>query len=140
MSTTESGPPPTPSPQTTIPGQHGEVGYGRPPRTHRFKPGQSGNPKGRRKGAKNQSTILRELLHRKITIREGGKSRKVTIFEAILTRFAEDSLKGNVRSAAFLLNRYGAMVSGELQQGDISDDDREILDAFLRKSISERTS
>lgn len=27
------------------------VGYGRPPRRHRLKPGQSGNPKGRPKGS-----------------------------------------------------------------------------------------
>jgi hypothetical protein len=29
---------------------------------HRFKPGQSGNPKGRPKGSKNWSTIIQELL------------------------------------------------------------------------------
>lgn len=60
-----------------------EVGYGKPPRTHQFKPGQSGNPKGRPKGAKSEATILYELLHRKIPIREGGKTRKVTVLEAI---------------------------------------------------------
>ena len=137
MSPSESGPPTPPTPQTTIPRPHGEVGYGRPPRARQFKPGQSGNPKGRRKGAKNESTMLRELLHRKITIRESGKSRKVTIFEAILTRFAEDSLKGNVRSAAFLLNRYGAMVSGEVGQPDLSEDDRTVFEAFVRKLQSD---
>ena len=40
-----------------------DVGYGKPPRSRRFKPGQSGNPKGRPKGAKNRDTILRELLN-----------------------------------------------------------------------------
>ena len=29
------------------------VGYGRPPTTTRFRPGQSGNPRGRPKGARN---------------------------------------------------------------------------------------
>ena len=31
-----------------------EVGYGKPPKDTRFKPGQSGNPSGRPKGATNK--------------------------------------------------------------------------------------
>jgi Family of unknown function (DUF5681) len=46
-----------------------KTGYGRPPIEHRFKPGQSGNPRGRPKGKKNEATILHELLNRKITVR-----------------------------------------------------------------------
>lgn len=117
-----------------------DVGYGRPPRSHQFKPGQSGNPRGRRKGAKNESTILHELLHRKIALREAGKSRKVTILEAMLLKFAEDSLRGNTKSAAFLLNRYGSMVSGEIQQQDLSEDEREILDSFTKRLLAQHES
>ena len=32
------------------------VGYGKPPAHTQFKPGQSGNPKGRRKGQRNVRT------------------------------------------------------------------------------------
>ena len=45
------------------------VGYGKPPSEHTWKPGQSGNPKGRPKGSKNKSTILREIFQRKIESR-----------------------------------------------------------------------
>jgi Family of unknown function (DUF5681) len=110
-----------------------DVGYGRPPRAHQFKPGQSGNPKGRPKGAKNESTILREIFERKIESRSAGRSRKITVLEGILLRITEDSLKGNTKSAAFLLNRYAAMVSGELQRQDLSDDDRQVLEAFAQR-------
>jgi hypothetical protein len=113
------------------------VGKWRPPLHTRFKPGQSGHPTGRPKGSKNESTILRGLLHRKITIREGGKSRRVTILEAILTRIAEDSLKGDVKSAQFLLNRYSAMVTGEVGKAELSQDDREVLQASLKKMLAE---
>ena len=36
------------------------VGYGRPPATTRFKPGKSGNPRGRPKGARNKMPALNE--------------------------------------------------------------------------------
>ena len=39
-----------------------EVGYGKPPKSGQFKPGQSGNPKGRPKGAKNFKTELATVL------------------------------------------------------------------------------
>jgi hypothetical protein len=115
-----------------------DVGYGRPPQAHQFKPGESGNPKGRPKGAKNESTILRELFQRKIESRSGGRSRKITVLEGILLRITEDSLKGNTKSAAFLLNRYAAMVSGELQHQDLSEDDREVLEAFAQRIETRR--
>jgi hypothetical protein len=115
-----------------------EVGYGKPPRAHQFKPGQSGNPQGRPKGAKNEATILRSLLDRKIEVRQGGRSRKITVFEAILMRFTEDALKGNTKSASFLLSRYAGIEAGELQPGnDMSDDDRKVLDAFARRFESQ---
>ena len=37
-----------------------EVGNGKPPEHSRFKPGQSGNPRGRPKGAKNKIPGLHE--------------------------------------------------------------------------------
>lgn len=133
MSTKPSGRKPAPSARVRPAMHAGEVGYARPPRAHRFKPGESGNPKGRPKGSKNESTILHELLHRKIDVRQGGRTRKITVLEAILMRFTEDSLKGNTKSAAFLLNRYGTMVSGEPDGPEMSGDDREILEAFTQR-------
>jgi hypothetical protein len=85
------------------------VGYGKPPSEHRFKPGQSGNPRGRPKGAKNTATLLRELLDRKIEVRTASSVRKISVREAILTRFAEAALKGDTKSAGFLLQRYDAL-------------------------------
>ena len=37
-----------------------KVGYCRPPKDSRFQPGQSGNPRGRRKGLRNSSTDVKE--------------------------------------------------------------------------------
>ena len=110
------------------------VGYGRPPRAHQFKPGQSGNPRGRPRGAKNEATLLRAILNRKLTAREGGKPGTMTVLEAILLRFTEDALKGNPKSAAFMLNRYAAVEAGGSPPNDeLGADDREVLEAFARR-------
>ncbi len=110
-----------------------DVGYGKPPRAYQFKPGQSGNKTGRPKDAKNEETILRELLQHKVRINENGKIRKITFFEAILRKVAEDGLRGNIKSVGFLLNRYYAAVAGAAAQADLSEDDKAVLDAYLRK-------
>jgi hypothetical protein len=115
-----------------------DVGYGRPPPDHQFKPGQSGNPKGRPKGLKNESTILKDLLKRKVATRESGRLRRVTIFEAIYTRITEDALHGNLKSAAFLLNRYGNHVSGTPLPTAMDADDQEILDAYLQRVLADQ--
>jgi hypothetical protein len=120
--------------RTTGKGSVHDVGYGSPPQAHQFKPGQSGNPRGRPKGAKNEATILHELLNRKIQVREAGRTRKITVLEAILLRFTEDALKGNTKSAAFIFNRYaGAQVDDSQPIEQVNDDDRKVLDAFIRR-------
>ena len=52
-----------------------EIGHGRPPVHSRFKPGQSGNPKGRPKGTRNVRTVVEQALTKRITIREGDRAR-----------------------------------------------------------------
>ena len=110
------------------------VGYGRPPKQHQFKPGQSGNPRGRPRGRKNEATILDELLHRKIEIREKNRIRKITVLEGMLLKFAEDALKGNPKAATFLLTRYG--LPGDAREADaaeLTQDEQQILDAYARR-------
>jgi hypothetical protein len=109
------------------------VGYGKPPRAHQFKRGQSGNPNGRPKGSKNEATILQELLQHKVALNNRGKTRKIILLEAILRKVAEDCLRGNTKSISFLLNRYQTATSGDAGQADISQDDQAVLDAFLRE-------
>jgi len=110
-----------------------EVGYGKPPRAHRFKPGKSGNPKGRPKGSQNTNTVLHTILDRKIEVRSGGTSSKVSVREAILTRIVEDALKGNPKSAAFLFSRYDSLNIGDSAGDAINEDDQAIIDAFREK-------
>jgi hypothetical protein len=110
-----------------------DVGYGRPPRANQFKPGESGNPKGRPKGAKSAETILGELLQQKISLNERGRTRRITVLEGILRRIAEDCLKGNTKSAAFLLNRLQTMSSDETDESGLNEDEQTVLETYLKK-------
>ena len=110
------------------------VGYGRPPRETQFKPGQSGNKHGRSKGSKNEATLINEILSRKIEIRERGKTRRISLLEGILLKFAEDALRGNPRSATFLLNRKLLAESSELPvSAELDKDDRKILESYTQQ-------
>jgi hypothetical protein len=109
------------------------VGYGRPPKQSQFKPGQSGNPRGKPKGRKNYETILDQILHRKLPIRDRGSVRQVPLIEAMLLKFAEEALRGNPKAAAFLLNRYAPSEPEDTSTQDLSHEDQEILDAFAKR-------
>jgi len=88
----------TEDPRKAQPDADYEVGYGRPPRHSRFKPGQSGNPKGRPKGRKNISTILEETFYRPVTLTENGRKSKVPAIEAMLLGLLRKSLDGDLRA------------------------------------------
>ena len=80
------------------------VGKWRPPVETRWKPGQSGNPGGRRNGRRNVKTELREIAFRKITVRDGEVEREVTLLGANVLAHAVKGAKGDVRSAGLFLN------------------------------------
>ena len=117
-------------------GKSYSIGYGKPPRQHRFRPGHSGNPKGRPMGKKNTATLVREILDRKIEVRSGGTTRKVTVREGILTGFAQASLKGDTKSAAFLLQRYDQPV--DEQEAVLIGEEEEILAVYAEDYLKKR--
>lgn len=79
------------------------VGYGRPPKKSRFKPRQSGNPRGRTKGSTNFLTDLSRTLKAPVVIQDRGKARKVTTQIALFMRLREKALKGDARALELLI-------------------------------------
>ena len=71
------------------------TGYKIPPKDTQFKPGKSGNPKGRPKGRKNTYTELSEVLSQKISITMDGKPVKINKRTAILLQAVNRAVKGN---------------------------------------------
>jgi hypothetical protein len=81
-----------------------EVGYKRPPEASRFRPGQSGNPKGRPKGAKNFATVFAEELTTRIVVTENGKRRTITKRQAVVKQLVNKAVAGDARAIPILLN------------------------------------
>lgn len=81
-----------------------EVGYSKPPKHSRFKPGQSGNPGGRPRGAKNKKsalneerlkTIILEEAYRMIKVNDGPNQVSVPMAQAVVRSLAHNAVKGN---------------------------------------------
>ncbi len=86
------------------------VGYGRPPRHTRFKPGQSGNRKGRPRGAKGQKEIVWRIAYETHTVTEQGERRCRSTLDLILLFVRNRAAAGDVRAfkaASDLLARFG---------------------------------
>ena len=86
------------------------VGYGKPPKHSQFKPGRSGNPKGRPKHARGLRTIVKEVLLEKVPIRTNGKDRRVTRLEALVLKQVELAGKGEARALEKLIQLYMTLV------------------------------
>jgi uncharacterized protein DUF5681 len=80
------------------------VGYGKPPQGTRFKKGTSGNPKGRRKGMPNLSTLITTIMEEPVIVNEGGKRRAISKAEAMMKQLANRALTGDHRAAQLLIN------------------------------------
>ena len=119
----------------------GEVGYGRPPKSGQFSPGQSGNPKGRPKGARDLATNVQAVLSRKITVVDRGRRTSMSAAEAILHRYLELAIKGDVKAGAFLLSqleRFQPAEANESSADVLSERDHEIMQNFLEFSVTKK--
>jgi hypothetical protein len=85
-------------------GDDGIARYQRPPRKGQFRPGQSGNPRGRPKNSKNLKTYVCELMSAPITVVEDGKTKKIPRAKAIAIQFVNLAAKGDPKGLAAVMN------------------------------------
>jgi hypothetical protein len=110
------------------------VGYGRPPKKHQFKPGQSGNPAGRKRGARGVKAQLREQLNELVEITQNGRARKVPMKTVVLKSLIARAAKGDWRAADRVV-QYMIQVEGLEDERDrgprLSAADEQILKRLL---------
>lgn len=80
------------------------IGYKRPPRATQFKPGQSGNSKGRPKGAKNFATVINDELKVRIAVTENGKRRTISKRQAVAKQLVNKAAAGDPKAIPLLLS------------------------------------
>jgi hypothetical protein len=71
-----------------------KVGYRKPPKETRFRPGVSGNPKGRKKRKGAVVDVIRDTLDRMVTRSDGSKA---TIREHIVVKGVSEIAAGHVK-------------------------------------------
>ena len=110
------------------------IGYRRPPRHSQFKPGTSGNPKGRPKQSKSLKSIIQDALTSKVTVRENGRVRSVSKIEAVVLSHVERALKGDDKAAVAVIRMAGHV---DLLSGPEDGADKTTLSATEEKILME---
>jgi hypothetical protein len=118
-----------------------KVGYGRPPRHSRFRPGQSGNPKGRPKGARSIQDGVSEVFRKARRVKVQGKTVRMPTFMVILASQAERAMRGDVAAFRALTPLMMRLVDGD-EGGEavkkLPEEDRRLLADFVERLTREQ--
>jgi hypothetical protein len=89
-----------------------DIGYGRPPPTKRFKPGQSGNPRGRPSktgqglalASGDHDRMIVAEANRHIKVMTNGREETLSVEQALQRQLGMKGLKGDTGAAKSFLN------------------------------------
>jgi hypothetical protein len=115
-------------------GRDYEIGYGKPPKHSQFKPGQSGNPRGPKKGSRGLKKDLHKALEAKHSIKVGRKVVKGTTQELALYTLAIRAAAGDIRAIRQLIDVTLQVFGPEDRGGQrnvLPKQDQELLDRLL---------
>ncbi len=120
-----------------------EIGYGRPPKRSQFQPGQSGNPKGRKRRPQSVQVQMHAVVSKKVSITEGGQTKRIPILGVILRTFANKAAKGDLKAANFvfsLLQSPEYADTDTIDQTGLSPDDQAMFEEVMRQVLETDSS
>jgi Family of unknown function (DUF5681) len=88
-----------------------QVGYGKPPKNTQFKPGQSGNPRGRKAISGNIWNEARSAFAKPMRVKEGKTTKTVSTAEAYVRKKVSDALRGDWKAFNWVLQRIETIKS-----------------------------
>lgn len=101
------------------------VGYGRPPKAHRFQKGRSGNPSGRPKAQKTSLELFRKELSARLSVQDQGRSRKLTKAELIVKQYVNRAVKGDAAALRMMSPLFTALDADQHRRGEAQMPDKE---------------
>lgn len=116
-----------------------KVGYKRPPKSTQFKPGQSGNSKGKPKGSYDLQRALARALAEPVSVNTPNGKRHVTVPQMLVRKGISEVSQGNLRAWEILLQTIAKLPAAEgpsdndNTQGDPGDE--EVLAGYRRKIL-----
>ncbi len=114
-----------------------DVGYGKPPAEHRFKPGASGNPKGRPRGTRNLKTDLEDELKARVVVRVGERETHISRQQALVKRLVAKALGGDIRSAQVVLDLMQRLIEPDgtrtSHEAPLTGDETAVLDVLAQR-------
>lgn len=114
-----------------------EVGYGRPPKEYQFKPGTSGNYKGRPKKKNDFRSDLAEIIEKEVPVNINGQYVTMSTRKAALQVLIAKALKGENTALKILIN---LLISQPEEQEEIleelSSTDSQIIQEFLNRKAN----
>jgi uncharacterized protein DUF5681 len=102
-----------------------EIGFGKPPKSMRFRPGQSGNRRGRPKGSRNWGAVLQDELDAKIEVADSGRRRKLPKGQVALRQVANKAAAGDLKALATiieLLRKTGQLKEAPARSAPVFDE------------------
>jgi hypothetical protein len=111
-----------------------DVGYAKPPEHTRFRPGQSGNPAGRRKGVANLKSDVVRTLAAPLKVKEDGRTRTRSTQQGALMLLRDKALRGDARALDRMLELAVRFNNDSADSGPsqpLSSDDQAILAAYV---------
>jgi hypothetical protein len=113
-----------------------DVGYGKPPKHAQFRKGQSGNLRGRPKGALNLATVLQRVLREEVVINKNGRREVLTKLEVAIAQLVSKATSGDGQAIRYLCQLVASAEERSVAAEpatQLSEKDQKVMENILKR-------